>query len=187
MLPHLCVETATLPADAPQVAVKDFETFRPVSRIKGMRAYLLMNQHGNGRAAAANEQTAVNLLTAAGLRVDAESFQPGQGQGKKMVRDAARSGKYDMLLMFGGDGTVNEGVHAVMQADNNVSLGVIWGGTMNHVSRVLYGNHDSSHWWVNVLRLMQSTPTSVDVGTIEAHSVDLVGGETKRVPKALRK
>jgi hypothetical protein len=34
---------------------------------------------------------------------------------------------------------------------------------------------------------MQSTPTSVDVGTIEADSVDLVGGETKRVPKELRK
>jgi hypothetical protein len=28
---------------------------------------------------------------------------------------------------------------------------------------------------------------SVDVGTIEPHSVDLVTGETKRVPKALRK
>src|SRR5262249_61289556 len=55
------------------------------------------------------------------------------------------------------------------------------------VSRMLYGNHDSSKWWVNALRLMQSTPTSVDVGTIEVHLVGLAGGETKRVPKALRK
>ena len=187
MLPHLCVETETLPADAPQAAMKSFETFSRLWRKKRTRAYVLMNEHGNGEAGAANEQTAVNLLTAAGLRVDAESFQPGQGQGKKMVRAAARSGNYDMLLMFGGDGTVNEGVRAVMEADSNVSLGVICGGTRNHVSRVLYGNHDSGHWWVNVLRLMQSTPTSVDVGTIEAHSVDLVGGETKSVPKALRK
>jgi len=43
-----------------------------------------MNQHGNGDAGAANERSAINLLAAAGLRVDAGSFQPGQGQGKKL-------------------------------------------------------------------------------------------------------
>jgi diacylglycerol kinase family enzyme len=186
MLPHLSFETAAVPTNAPQEAMQGRKAFSPVCRKKGARAYLLMNQHGNGEAAAANEQTAINLLAAAGLRVDAGSFQPGQGQAKKMARSAARSGKYDMLLMFGGDGTVNKGVQAVMQADN-LSLGIICGGTRNHVSRMLYGNHDSSHWWVNVLRLMQSTPTSVDVGTIEAYSVGLASGETKRVPKALRK
>jgi diacylglycerol kinase family enzyme len=173
-------------ANGPQVDIKSCKTFSPLCRKKGIRAYLLMNRHGNGEAAAANVQRAVNLLGAAGLRVDAGSFQPGQGQAKKMARCAARSGKYHMLIMFGGDGTINKGVQAVMQA-NNVSLGVICGGTVNHVSRVLYGNHDSRRWWVNVLRLMQSTPTSVDVGTIEVHLVGLVGGETKRVPKALRK
>jgi hypothetical protein len=52
---------------------------------------------------------------------------------------------------------------------------------------MFYGNHDSKQSWVNVLRLMQSAPTSVDVGTIEPHSVELVSGGTKRVPKALRK
>jgi diacylglycerol kinase family enzyme len=151
-----------------------------------MRAYVLMNQHGNGEVGAVNEQSAVNLLTAAGLRADAASFQPGQGQGKKMARRAVESGKYHMLLMFGGDGSINKGVQAVMRADK-MSLGVICGGTVNHVSRMLYGNHDSKEWWVNVLRLMQSARTSIDVGTIEAYSVNLVSGETKRVPKALRK
>jgi diacylglycerol kinase family enzyme len=178
--------TSDVHAHGPQVVKKRFKTFSRLSRKKGMRAYLLMNQHGNGEAGAANEQSAVNLLAAAGLRADAGSFEPGRRQGKKMARRAVESGKYHILVMFGGDGSINKGVQAVLHA-KNVSLGVICGGTVNHVSRMLYGNHDSKQWWVNVLRLMQSALTSVDVGTIEPHSVDLVTGETKRVPKVLRK
>jgi diacylglycerol kinase family enzyme len=186
MLEHLSFETSAVHAGGPQTAMKSFKDFSRLSRKKRARAYVLMNQHGNGEAGAANEQTAVNLLAAAGLRADAASFEPGKGQGKKMARRAVESGKYDVLVMFGGDGSINKGVQAVVDADN-VSLGVICGGTVNHVSRMFYGNHDSKQWWVNVLRLMQSAATSVDVGTIEAHSVDLVSGKTKRVPKALRK
>jgi len=186
MLEHLSFETSAVHAGGPQTAMKSFKDFSRLSRKKRGRAYVLMNQHGNGEAGAANEQTAVNLLAAAGLRADAASFEPGKGQGKKMARRAVESRKYDMLVMFGGDGSINKGVQAVVDADN-VSLGVICGGTVNHVSRMFYGNHDSKQWWVNVLRLMQSARTSVDVGTIEAHSIDLVSGETKRVPKTLRR
>jgi diacylglycerol kinase family enzyme len=186
MLEHLSLDTSAAHTNGAQAAMKSFETFSRLSRKKRPRAYVLMNEHGNGEAGAANEQTAINLLAAAGLRADAGSFQPGHGQGKKMARRAVECGKYDILVMFGGDGSINKGVQAVVDADN-VSLGVICGGTVNHVSRMFYGNHDSKQWWVNVLRLMQSAPTRVDVGFIEAHSVDLVSGETKRVPKALRK
>jgi diacylglycerol kinase family enzyme len=182
---ELCFATSAVHATGPQVVMKRFKTFSRLSQKKGMRAYVLMNQHGN-KAGAANEQSAVDLLAAAGLRADAGSYEPGQGQGKKMARCAVESGKYHILVMFGGDGSINKGVQAVMHTEN-VALGVICGGTVNHVSRMLYGNHDSRQWWVNVLRLMQSALTSVDVGIIEAHSVGLVGGETKRVPKALRK
>jgi diacylglycerol kinase family enzyme len=178
--------TSAVQANGPQVVMKSSKNFSRLARKKNTRAYVLMNQHGNGEAGAANEQTAVNLLAAAGLRCDARSFQPGQGKGKKMARCAAESGKYRVLVMFGGDGSINKGVQAVVHA-KNVSLGVICGGTVNHVSRMFYGNHDSNQWWVNVLSLMQSALTSVDVGTIEPHSVDLVTGETKRVPKALHK
>src|SRR3984893_3832676 len=186
MLEHLSFETSAVHAGCPQTAMKSFKDFSRLSRKNRPRAYVLMNQHCNGEAGAANEQTAVNLLAAAGLRADAASFEPGKGQGKKMARRAVESRKYDMLVMFGGDGSINKGVQAVVDADD-VSLGVICGGTVNHVSRIFYGNHDSKQWWVNVLRLMQSAPTSVDVGTIEPHSVELVSGGTKRVPKALRK
>jgi len=184
MLQRLSSETSAV--NGVQAATESFKTFSRLSRKKRMRAYVLMNQHGNGEAGAENEQGAVNLLAAAGLRADAASFAPGKGQGKKMARRAVGSGKYHMLLMFGGDGSINKGVQAVMAADH-VPLGVICGGTVNHVSRMFYDNHDSKQWWVNVLRLMESAVTSVDVGIIEAHSVDLLSGETKRVPKALRK
>jgi diacylglycerol kinase family enzyme len=186
MLEHLSFETSAVHAGCPQTAMKSFKDFSRLSRKNRPRAYVLMNQHGNGEAGAANEQTAVNLLAAAGLRADAASFEPGKGQGKKMARRAVESRKYDVLIMFGGDGSINKGVQAVVDADN-VSLGVICGGTVNHVSRMFYGNHDSKQWWVNILRLMQSAATSVDVGTIEPHSIELVSGGTKRVPKALRK
>ena len=122
--------TSAVHAHDPQVIIKSFKTFSRLSRKKRMRAYVLMNQHDNGEAGAANEQSAVNLLAAAGLRADAGSFEPGQGQGKKMGRRAVESGKYHILVMFGGDGSVNKGVQAVMHADN-VSLGVICGGTVN--------------------------------------------------------
>src|ERR1700730_10019980 len=186
MLEHLSLDTSAAHTNGAQAAMKSFETFSRLSRKKRPRAYVLMNEHGNGEAGAANEQTAINLLAAAGLLADAGSFQPGHGQGKKMARRAVECGKYDMLVMFGGDGSINKGVQAVVDADN-VSLGVICGGTVNHVSRMFYGNHDSKQWWVNVLRLMQSAPTSVDVGTIEPHSIELVSGGTKRAPKARRK
>src|ERR1700730_18911489 len=165
MLQHLSLGTSAVPANVPQVLTKSCKTFSRLCRKKRMRAYLLMNQHDNGEAGAANEQSAVNLLAAAGLRADAGSFEPGQGQGKKMGRRAVESGKYHILVMFGGDGSVNKGVQAVMHADN-MSLGVICGGTVNHVSRMFYGNHDSKQWWVNVLRLMQSGSPSSDGGHI---------------------
>jgi diacylglycerol kinase family enzyme len=177
----IALPTPALHTDGPQVVTKRLKT---LSRKK--RTYVLMNQHGNGEAGANNEQSAVNLLAAAGLRADAGSFVPGQRQGRKMARRAVDSGKYDALAMFGGDGSINKGVQAVVHA-SKVSLGVICGGTVNHVSRMFYGNRDTNQWWVNVLRLMQSARTSVDVGTIEPHSVKLATGETKRVPKALRK
>lgn len=166
MLEHLSFETSAVHAGGPQTAMKSFKDFSRLPRKKRARAYVLMNQHGNGEAGAANELTAVNFLAAAGLRADAASFEPGKGQGKKMARRAVESRKYDVLIMFGGDGSINKGVQAVVDADN-VSLGVICGGTVNHVSRMFYGNHDSKQWWVNILRLMQSAATSVDVGTID--------------------
>src|ERR1700738_1459312 len=124
MLEHLSFETSAVHAGCPQTAMKSFKDFSRLSRKNRPRAYVLMNQHGNGEAGAANEQTAVNLLAAAGLRCDARSFQPGQGKGKKMARCAAESGKYRVLVMFGGDGSINKGVQAVVHA-KNVSLGVI--------------------------------------------------------------
>jgi len=62
--------TSAESADAPQPVTKTFKTFSRLARKKGTRAYLLMNQHGNGDAGAANERSAINLLAAAGLRVD---------------------------------------------------------------------------------------------------------------------
>src|SRR6202045_5272605 len=153
MLEHLSFETSAVRAGGPQTAMKSFKDFSRLSRKKRPRAYVLMNQHGNGEAGAANEQTAVNLLAAAGLRADAASFEPGKGQGKKMARRAVESRKYDVLIMFGGDGSINKGVQAVVDADD-VSLGVICGGTVNHVSRIFYGSHHSQQWGGDVPRLV---------------------------------
>ena len=73
MLEHLSFETSAVHAGGPQTAMKSFKDFSRLSPKKRGRAYVLMNQHGNGEAGAANEQTAVNLLAAGGLRVNAAS------------------------------------------------------------------------------------------------------------------
>jgi diacylglycerol kinase family enzyme len=151
---------------------------------KAARAYVLRNDHGDGTANYG--KIVVDLLRAAGLRVDSQSFEPGKGQGKKLALQAARSGKYELLVAFGGDGTINKAVQAAART-GKVALAPVTGGTVNRVSRLLYGNADSSRPWLNVLRMMQSAELKTDVGCVEPYSVHLVNGKEERVPKELRK
>jgi diacylglycerol kinase family enzyme len=150
----------------------------------GARAYLLRNEHGGGTNA--DDAIVVNLLCAAGLRVTTGTFQAGKGQGKKLAKKAARSGKYKLLIAFGGDGTINKAIQAAAEA-GNITVAAVLGGTVNRISHLLYGNSDSKKPWLNVMYVMQSAQRKIDVGCVEPFSVHLDTGEEKRVPRKLRR
>ena len=58
----------------------------------------------------------------------------GRGHAVELARRAVADG-YDMLIVFSGDGTVNEAINGL--AGSDVALGVIPGGATNVVARVL--------------------------------------------------
>ena len=58
----------------------------------------------------------------------------GRGHAVELARRAAADG-YDMMVVFSGDGTVNEAINGL--AGTDVALGVIPGGATNVVARVL--------------------------------------------------
>ena len=58
MLEHLSLDTSAAHTNGAQAAMKSFETFSRLSRKKRPRAYVLMNEHGNGEAGAAHGASA---------------------------------------------------------------------------------------------------------------------------------
>jgi diacylglycerol kinase family enzyme/molybdopterin converting factor small subunit len=70
---------------------------------------------------------------AADFKLDVDETR-GRGHAVELARRAVADG-YDMLIVFSGDGTVNEAINGL--AGSNVALGVIPGGATNVVARVL--------------------------------------------------
>ena len=58
-----------------------------------------------------------------------------KGHAREIARDAC--GKYDYLIVSGGDGTFNEIVNGVAEQDNQPIIGYLPSGTVNDISRSL--------------------------------------------------
>ncbi len=70
------------------------------------------------------------VLSAAGMKTDIELKEYG-GQTMELATKAAED-NYDLVIAYGGDGTVNQVVNGVMNAKGQHSVvGVIPGGTAN--------------------------------------------------------
>jgi diacylglycerol kinase family enzyme len=70
---------------------------------------------------------------AADFKLDVDETT-GRGHAVELARRAVADG-YDMLVVFSGDGTVNEAINGL--AGTDVALGIIPGGATNVVARVL--------------------------------------------------
>ncbi len=68
---------------------------------------------------------------------DEVDYQPTEyrGHAKQIAKDAC--GKYDYLVVSGGDGTFNEIVNGVAEQDNAPIIGYLPSGTVNDISRSL--------------------------------------------------
>ncbi|MFP4178029.1 MAG: diacylglycerol/lipid kinase family protein, partial [Acholeplasmataceae bacterium] len=84
-----------------------------------------------------------------------------------LVEQAYRkSGDYDVFLVAGGDGTVNEVVNGVMRAKKRPAIGVIPSGTANDIAAIL-GIRRSIRRALNVI--LRGEAVSMDINRMNDH------------------
>jgi YegS/Rv2252/BmrU family lipid kinase len=105
-------------------------------------------------------------------------------QTEELARQAAEDG-YDLLLAYGGDGTLNQVVNGVMNADGKSTVGVLPGGTANlWATEIGIPTDDPVK---AVLSLLDSEVRAVDVGHAVATSLSFPGNEQAIKGKAKKK
>ena len=106
------------------------------------------------------------VLSAAGWKTDIELKEYG-GQTLKLATEATKDG-YDLVLAYGGDGTVNQVVNGVMNAKGQHSiLGVIPGGTANVWASEVGVPGEAVK---AALTLVESEARKVDIGHVDIES-----------------
>ena len=63
-------------------------------------------------------------------------FTEGEGDAKNWAREASGEG-YEAVVVVGGDGTVNEGISGIAEADSTIKFGFVPLGTANDLARAL--------------------------------------------------
>src|SRR6476646_2617433 len=115
------------------------------------------------------------VLSAAGWKTDT-AFKEFAGHTMQLARDAAEAG-YDLVIGYGGDGTLNQVVNGVMAAKRRRSIvGVIPGGTANVWAHEIGLPEDPVK---ASLLLINSEGRKVDLGHVE---VERQGRERKSRP-----
>lgn len=61
-----------------------------------------------------------------------------QGGDAKRYANAASRNHYQSIYVIGGDGTVNEVVNGIAEEDHRPSIGIVPGGTVNNLSKMLH-------------------------------------------------
>ncbi len=109
----------------------------------------------------------IAVLAAAGWKIDVDLKEYG-GQALELATEAAED-DYDLVIAYGGDGTVNQVVNGVMNARGQHSIvGVIPGGTAN----VWAGEIGISNDPVKAaLTLVNSEVRKVDIGHVAVESL----------------
>ncbi len=106
------------------------------------------------------------VLSAAGMKTDIELKEYG-GQTMELATKAAED-NYDLVIAYGGDGTVNQVVNGVMNAKGQHSVvGVIPGGTANVWASEVSIPDDAVK---AALALVESEARKVDVGHLDIKS-----------------
>ena len=77
----------------------------------------------------------VNVFCRAGYTVTTQITQ-FTGHGTQLARNAFQEG-YSLIVCCGGDGTLNEVITGVLQAENPIPLGYIPAGSTNDFARTL--------------------------------------------------
>lgn len=124
------------------------------------KASLVLNPHGGQNLAKLAEMLAV--LSAAGWKTRLAMKLYG-GHAQELARKAAEQGD-DLLIAYGGDGTLNQVVNGAISADYAGLIGVIPGGTANVWATEVGVPLDPVK---AALTLVNSVARPVDVGHVE--------------------
>jgi YegS/Rv2252/BmrU family lipid kinase len=119
----------------------------------------------------------VAVFTAAGWTTDVV-IKESKGQTMELAARAAEAG-YDLVIAYGGDGTVNHVVNGVLAfaGKRNAAVGVIPGGTANVWAAEVGIPSDP----VRAARsLVESDVRNVDVGHVGVESISLGSGSSER-------
>jgi YegS/Rv2252/BmrU family lipid kinase len=133
--------------------------------MKCKKACLIINPRGGQNLAKIPEILAV--FAAAGWRTEIKLKEYG-GQTMELATEAAEKG-YNLIIAYGGDGTLNQVVNGVMNAKGqNSIIGLIPGGTANVWSGEIGVPSDPVK---AALALVGSDVRKVDIGHIEVESL----------------
>jgi diacylglycerol kinase family enzyme len=134
------------------------------------RWLLLRNETAGGRFRAAEAARLASCGKEAGIEVDLVAPVSAE-DGTERVREAARSGGYDAILAFGGDGTVAAAAAGLL--GTGVPLGVVPGGTVNVLAREIGLPLDPERAF---RALFDARPRLVDVGFVRGRPFLLMAG-----------
>jgi YegS/Rv2252/BmrU family lipid kinase len=136
-------------------------------RKKHKRARLVINPRDGQNVT--NITAMVAVLSAAGWKTDIALKEYG-GESVELATRAAEEG-YDLVLGYGGDGTLNQVLNGAMNIKGCRSvLGVIPGGTANVWATEIGVPHDPLK---AVLAVLESEARTIDIGYVEVQGLSL--------------
>jgi len=137
--------------------------------MKGKRASLVINPHAGQNVTRITDLVAV--LSAAGWRTEI-ALKEYAGHSMELATSAAKA-NYDLIISYGGDGTLSQVLNGVMNAKGCQSvIGVIPGGTVNVWAAEIGVPHDPVQ---AALTLVNSEARKIDIGHIEVQGLSLPG------------
>src|SRR5947209_6914767 len=133
--------------------------------MKGKRAYLVINPHAGQNVTRLTDLVAV--LSAAGWRTDIAIKEYG-GHSMELATKAAKD-NCDLVIAYGGDGTLSQVLNGVMNVKGHQSIvGVIPGGTANVWAAEIGVPNDPVK---AALTLCNSEVHRVDIGHVEVQGL----------------
>ena len=127
-------------------------------------AFLLSLNKARAAAVFALDRDRLTLFTGRGFDVEAVSTQ-AQNHATEIGREA-RDGGYDVVVAFGGDGTLNEVANGL--AGTDLPVAILPGGSTNVVSRTLGIPNDVVDATEHLLSLADDwQPRKIDLGMVD--------------------
>jgi YegS/Rv2252/BmrU family lipid kinase len=137
--------------------------------MKGKRAYLVINPHAGQNVTKITDLVAV--LSAAGWRTEV-AVKEYAGHSMELATSAAKA-NYDLVISYGGDGTLSQVLNGVMNARGGQSIvGVVPGGTTNVWAAEIGVPDDPVK---AALTLINSEARKIDIGHVEVQGLTFPG------------